>query len=373
MDTETWIAQFFMKEPLKVVLSNVVSSAEPYHKISIKPFQGGYQIEQFTATQAFHKNVDKAALIAYCMEQLGSHFRQFDGWTSDEEYHLRLSKKGKAMALIKPLNHQTAVKPAKKNKAILVEGTLIPPLVDMGIMDEHGTVYPTKRDKYRQINRYLEIIQDILEDETTLHVVDFGCGKSYLTFVVYYYLHELRGMDVTVTGVDRKADVIAFCQATAEKYGYNALNFVCGDIEDFQDTQVDMVISLHACDTASDYALFQAIQWQSKYILAVPCCQHEINQQLNKEPSGLLTRYGLIQERYASLLTDAMRANLCISQGYKTQILEFVDLTHTPKNVLLRAVRKPLSEATKTEALRQVRQACDEQHLRPTLMNLLNV
>ena len=198
-------------------------------------------------------------------------------------------------------------------------------------------------DKYRQINRFLEFIRDVLPDLPSgreITVVDFGCGKSYLTFAVYYYLNRLLGLDVRMIGLDLKADVIRECSRLAEKYGYEKLTFCVGDIASYQGASaVDMVMTLHACDTATDYALEKAVRWGARVILSVPCCQHELNRQIACEPLGPVLKYGLLKERMAALLTDGLRAGRLECEGYAVQILEFIDMEHTPKNILIRAVK----------------------------------
>ncbi|MBQ9445392.1 MAG: SAM-dependent methyltransferase, partial [Victivallales bacterium] len=258
---------------------------------------------------------------------------------------------------------------------ILPEGEIVPPLVDMGIFTPDGKVVPSRYDKYKQINRFLEMMDDTLggiAEGEELHVVDFGCGKSYLTFILYHYLYKVKGIHAVVTGVDLKADVIADCNRAAKKYGYDGLSFVTGDIAAFQpDDVVDVVVSLHACDTATDYALYNAVAWNAKHIFSVPCCQHELNKQMTSGRFSILTRYGIIQERFAAMATDAIRANLLTAVGYKTQMLEFVDLAHTPKNLLLRGSKCDLPENHCRQALQEAKDLMDEFSFKPTLFRLL--
>ena len=210
-------------------------------------------------------------------------------------------------------------------------------------MTESGKIIRTRYDKYRQINRFLEFIEDILPElptDRTVHIIDFGCGKSYLTFAMYYYLKVLKHYDIRITGLDLKQKVIEDCQALADRYGYDGLQFLCGDIADYNGTdEVDMVVTLHACDTATDYALYKAVKWHASVILSVPCCQHELNRKMQCETLSGAFQYGLIKERTAALMTDAMRGQLLEMKGYKTQLLEFIDMEHTPKNILIRGVK----------------------------------
>ena len=220
-------------------------------------------------------------------------------------------------------------------------------------MTEDGKIVRTKTDKFRQINRFLEFVEDILprlERDRELTILDFGCGKSYLTFAMYHYLHELRGYDIRIIGLDLKKDVIDHCGKLAEKYGYDKLTFLVGDIADYDGVdRVDMVVTLHACDTATDYALAKAVGWGAEVILSVPCCQHELNARFadgggEKEGECMtdlapVMDYGLLRERFAALATDGLRAKYLEREGYETQVLEFIDMEHTPKNILIRAVK----------------------------------
>ena len=321
-----------------------------YEKTVISRIDGKYQCEQYTVTQVFHRNLREEELAAYLQEQIGPGFTQVHAWDETWEYALRISKKGKL------LYNRTRTRKAppvrmthnRKKQYLLEEGTVIPPLVDMGVFTSEGKIVRSHYDKYRQINRFVEILEDELKrlDLTkTLRILDFGCGKSYLTFIVYYYLVCVRKLKVDMTGLDLKEDVIRNCNAAAARYGYEGLHFVLGNINGYScDTPVDIVMTLHACDTATDYALYNALQWQAGLILSVPCCQHELNRQIQTDNFSAMTRYGIIKERMAALMTDAIRANLLICAGYDTSVLEFVDLSHTPKNLLIRAVKTNVSE-----------------------------
>ena len=233
-------------------------------------------------------------------------------------------------------------------KYILEEGTAVPFLVDLGVQTLEGRIVHARYDKFKQINRYLEFIEDILpslKKEEPVHIIDFGCGKSYLTFALYYYFHELKGMEVCITGLDLKKDVIEKCNLLSQQYGYRNLHFYQGDISTFQGVEkVDMVVTLHACDTATDYAIKKAVDWNAKVIFTVPCCQHEVNGQITNEVMEPILKYGLLKERMAALITDGIRANLLEEAGYNTQVLEFIDMEHTPKNILIRAVKRRAAE-----------------------------
>ena len=289
---------------------------------------------------------------------------------------MKISKKGKVhLGKKKSDNVKLANKEHNKEKNyILKEGMIIEPLIDLGIFTKEGKVVNSKYDKYKQINRFVEIIDDEIKnnDFKELTILDFGCGKSYLTFVLYYYFVEIKKINVKMIGLDLKEDVIKKCNDIAKKYNYENLHFELGDINGFKyNNKVDMVITLHACDTATDYALYNAIKWNSKMIFSVPCCQHEFNSQIKTESLSILTKYGIVQERVSALMTDSVRANLLECVGYKTQLLEFIDISHSPKNILIRASKANISKDKKEKALTEVNDLMNQFNLNPTLFNLL--
>ena len=365
-------------------------------KVKIRPLelkgQLVFQFESFTAKQAFHKNLDRDAAVQELSGCAGE-FRQMQIETADAEYTVLISKKGKATIKRKQRREKAQAADLSHNRRkryILEEGKFVPFLHDLGVMAEDGKIVRSRTDKFRQINRFLEFIEDILpqlDRDRELTILDFGCGKSYLTFAMYYYLHELKGYDIRIVGLDLKEDVIRHCSRLAEQYGYDKLTFLTGDIADYDGVdQVDMVVTLHACDTATDYALAKAVGWNAKVILSVPCCQHELNAQFSASGGsgdGLLAPvmdYGLLRERFAALVTDGLRAKYLERAGYETQVLEFIDMEHTPKNILLRAVKRNGDKIKNTAAeSAAVRRAADdivkcEQFLQasPTLGRLLS-
>ena len=306
-------------------------------------------------------------------------FRQMQIETVTENISVLTSKKGKVT--IQRKKRQTPGKAAdlshnRKKKYILEEGVYVPFLKDLGVMTEEGKVIASKMDKFRQINRFLEFIRDILPEldrDRELTILDFGCGKSYLTFAMYYYLHELKNYDIQIIGLDLKKDVIEHCSSLGRKYGYEKLKFLQGDIADYDGVDsVDMVVTLHACDTATDYALAKAVGWNAKVILSVPCCQHELNAQTTPGTGGgslePVMDYGLLKERFAALVTDGLRAKYLERCGYETQILEFIDMEHTPKNILIRAVNKGENS---TKAAEEIKQCEEFLHVKPALGVLL--
>ncbi|MBR6553509.1 MAG: SAM-dependent methyltransferase [Clostridia bacterium] len=363
----------------KFTVSNPVSKTSLYKKITAEKKQNGFQIAKYTEKQVFHENVSAADLADALTLLAEGKFRQINGFAPKGEHILLISKKGACKYSVK--QSATAVKQTethnRKKEYLLPEGEIIPPLVDMGIFTAEGKVVASMYRKYKQINRFLEMIDDELREKTpeTLNVIDFGCGKSYLTFILYYYLTQVRGIHAEIIGLDLKADVIEKCNAAAKKYGYEGLRFELGDINGYTAPfDVDMVVTLHACDTATDHALFNALSWGAKMIFSVPCCQHELNGQLAPKELTLLSRYGIVGERFCALATDAIRANLLEYCGYKTQLLEFIELDHTPKNVLIRAVKRPITpKAVKERSLAEVKQAMDAFGFEPTLYRLLGL
>ncbi|MEG0542561.1 MAG: SAM-dependent methyltransferase [Angelakisella sp.] len=362
----------------RLVLSKPRSKTILYKKTVISKKAGGYQIEQFTEKQAFHRNIAEGELFDFCLTAMTESYLQLNGWDSGYEHMLLISRSGKVTATKRKLDTASAptvtTEHNRRKNYILQEGVVIPPLVDMGVLTREGKVIQAMYDKWKQINKFIEIVDDAIKDKApkSLNIIDFGCGKSYLTFVLYYYFTEVKGITVQMVGLDLKAEVIYKCNDTAARYGYKGLTFELGDINGYRcDFPVDMVITLHACDTATDYALYNAVQWKADMIFSVPCCQHELGGQMESDGLSILTRYGIIKERAAALFTDAIRGNLLEANGYRTQLLEFVDLSHTPKNILIRAVRKPVSAAQRTKALAEVESLMAEFHLEPTLYKLL--
>lgn len=366
----------FSDQIKKVILSNQKTKESSYRKIAIEWKGSFYQVEKLTEKQAFHENVELDRISIYSEECLKKGFGQMSAWSDTAEYNIKITKKGKVLFQKRKTGApvKISVEHNRKKKYLLEEGTVIPPLVDMGIFTKEGKIVRTMYDKFRQINKFVEFIDEAVNKSglDKIHIIDFGCGKSYLTFVVYYYLVFVKGIEVEMVGLDLKAEVIVKCNEAARKYGYNQLKFAVGDINGYKtEMPVDMVISLHACDTATDYALFNAIQWNAKMIISVPCCQHELCGQMDSEEIGILQRYGIVKERTAALMTDAIRGNLLEYCGYKTQLMEFVDLTHTPKNILIRAVKANITQQHKQVMLDEVEKLCKCFQLNPTLLRLL--
>lgn len=382
----------------KIIISKPGTKSEEYKKIVAELKKDYFQFAKYTEKQVFHENVKEENLSERLCEIVDGHYYRVNAWSEDIEYMIMISKKGSpafkklkikkgGMDMMTPADSENLhvsdedlpkreiqLSHNRKKNYILQEGTIILPLVDMGVFTKEGKVVSSMYDKFKQINRFIEIIDDSVKNlkNKSLNIIDFGCGKSYLTFVVYYYLTEIRGMEANIIGLDLKADVIRKCNEAAEKYGYTGLKFEIGDVNGYKAPfDVDMVITLHACDTATDYALYNAVQWRAKMIFSVPCCQHELNKQIKPENLTILSDYGIIKERFSALATDAIRGKLLEYCGYKIHLLEFIDLEHTPKNILIRGVWRPMvPQAVKTKALEEVDALCKEFGFEPTLYKL---
>ncbi|MFV0364505.1 MAG: class I SAM-dependent methyltransferase [Suipraeoptans sp.] len=343
-------------------------------KIKIRPIlikhQVKFQVETFKDNQAFHNNYNEEEAIEYIMQCI-LRYRQVNIAAASYECLILISKKGKVtIKKTNKHNEKNTLEHNRSKKYILEEGIAIPFLIDLGVMNDKGIVLKDKFHKYRQINRFLEFIRDVLPalpKDRELTIVDFGCGKSYLTFAIYYYLVVKNNYKVNMIGLDLKEEVIKNCSNLANKYGYEKLKFHIGDIKDFKGfNKVDMVVTLHACDTATDYALEKAVDWDARVILSVPCCQHEVNSQINNELLKPIFKYGLIKERMSSLITDALRAEYLESVGYDSQILEFIEMEHTPKNILIRATK-----GSTTNNLNQIKEIENFLKIEPTIGKLL--
>lgn len=346
-------------------------------KVRVRPImkQGEllFQLESFRGNQAFHENLSAEETCEKILAYMQS-MKQMQMETRVYNYTILVSKKGK-VTIKRKLQRgewkQVDLTHNRKKHYILEEGKEVPFLRDLGVVTAEGKIVHSKFDKFRQINRFLDFVEDVLPElpkDREVTILDFGCGKSYLTFAMYYYLHELHNYDVRMIGLDLKSDVIRHCNELSEKYGYKKLKFLEGNIADYTGaSEVDMVVTLHACDTATDFALEKAVGWNAKVILSVPCCQHELNRQIACETLKPVLKYGLLKERFAALLTDGLRAEYLESVGYDVQILEFIDMEHTPKNLLIRAVKSGKDPKNKDD----IRKCEEFLHVHPTLGTLL--
>ena len=350
----------------KAVFSQPVSK-DGAQKVELRPLllkgERHYQAESFQDKKVFHRNFTESGLLAWAEENLEGRFRQvlLIGETESRQYILRrdggYKKTGGSGVLPRPGGVQSH---NREKDYILREGENIPALVDLGVFTKDFRIVRAKYDKFRQINRFVELVDQGVRDEKAerVRILDFGCGKSYLTFILYYYFAVRRGMETEIIGYDLKEDVVARCNEIAARYGYTGLRFEAADVtrDRLTDAEIDMVVTLHACDTATDYALAYAIRRGVKHIFSVPCCQHEINLSIHRGGElDLLLEHGIIRERVCALLTDAVRAAVLEDAGYETDVIEFVDFEHSPKNLMLRAEytgRRKSGSRERAEALR---------------------
>lgn len=388
-EIEKELNNVLVDEPERIIISNKKEKDFLYNKVDAKAItlkgKKVYQFSAYTDKQVFQSNVDGSELLEKITKYFPESHKQLNLFFEDGEVSLKLSKSGK---LLKNVNRKANKKSKqievgnteknnthnRKKNYILQEGMVIPPLIDMGVFTKEGKVVSSMYDKFKQINRFIEMVDDVLKDYKgeEINIIDFGCGKSYLTFIIYYYLVELKGKKANIVGLDLKEDVIKKCNTTAKKYGYDTLKFELGDINGYKaDMRVDMVVTLHACDTATDYALYNAVNWGATYILSVPCCQHEVNKFITSGVLAPMMKYGIIKERTAALATDALRGTMLEYRGYKTQLLEFVDLAHSPKNILIRAVKSNISKEKKNRSLQEAKDMCGFFGTEPTIYKLL--
>lgn len=367
---------------LQMVLSGQRTKEAPV-KVKVRPLMQKdtlvFQASLWDGKKEFHKNYKKEEMIQAVLCWMSRDLKQLQMDTTEHMSAVLVSKKGKVTIKKKYREmkcQKISLQHNRTKRYLLPEGVPVPFLVKLGVMTPEGKVVKAKYDKFRQINRFLEFIADIcpvLAKDRELTILDFGCGKSYLTFAMYHYLHEIRGYDLQIIGLDLKEDVIAHCAALAEEFGYDKLHFLTGDIADYEGvSQVDLVVTLHACDTATDHALAKAVEWNAQAILSVPCCQHELNGQIKNELLQPILKYGLLKERMAALVTDGLRASILETMGYQVQVLEFIDMEHTPKNILIRAVKqKTLTYGKRPETSQELKNCMEALQVRPTLERLL--
>ena len=383
----------------KIIISNPANKSEEYQKLVIEQKKDFCQISKYTKKQVFHENVKKEKLADRCAKLVSGHYRQVNAMTADAEHIILISKDGRCNYKVKRLAAEAIKAGAgrlnntgsaaadnghnRKKNYILSEGMNIEPIVDMGVFTKDGRVVNSMYDKYKQINRFVEILNDEISNLKVrkLNVIDFGCGKSYLTFVVYYYLTEVMGLEVNMIGLDLKADVIDKCNKAAQKYHYDKLRFELGDINGYKAPfDVDMVITLHACDTATDYALYNAVQWKAKMIFSVPCCQHELFSQIKEPVNDSYLQYGILKDKFTEILTDGLRGLKLESAGYQVNMIEFTSLEHTARNVMIKAVlpdpaaltekQRQKQEAAKEKASQEYEALKNMYHVHPTIDQL---
>ena len=358
---------------IRLVLGNKRKKSVPYGKVVIRPFAGRdgvlYQAEYVYENKVLHENLDPEELLEQIAFLMENSFKQANFFTADADYQVLAAKPAKPRIIRKdPTMERQGLSHNQIKKYVIPDGEPVDFLVRLGVMNESGKVHAKYYGKFRQINRFLEITRDVLDalpEARTIRIIDFGCGKAYLTFGLYYYLKKQLGRDVQIIGLDLKEDVIRFCSNVAEDLGYEGLQFQIGDIAEYQGTEADMVVTLHACDTATDYALLNAKKWGASVILSVPCCQHELFRQLKNPLHEPMLRQGILKDRFCAILTDTFRQLKLEEWGYDVSMIEFTSLEHTAKNIMIRAVRtgKP-----KEKAPEQIRELKEYWHVDPTIV-----
>lgn len=382
MKIEELLNTYINEQLHRIILSNARDKSGP-SKVRIRPvLMKGELMFQSTETHGpkeIHKNYNKQEIVSYICARMEHDFGQLQLEAETATGSVLVSKKGTVTVKCKKKEAEPTKAPKislehnRRKRYILEADRPIPFLVDLGVMTQAGKIVHSKYDKFRQMNRYLEFIEDILPrlpKDREVTIIDFGCGKSYLTFAMYYYLREQKHYDVNIIGLDLKTDVIRHCNELAVRYGFEKLHFYQGDIASYEGvSHVDMVVTLHACDTATDYALAKAVGWGAQVILSVPCCQHEVNKQIKNDVLAPVLQYGILKERISALITDGLRAGMLEEMGYKTDVLEFIDMEHTPKNLLIRAVKK--GEKTPSAPSAELRACMDALGVSATLEQLL--
>ncbi|ONI45263.1 SAM-dependent methyltransferase [Candidatus Epulonipiscium fishelsonii] len=374
-ETITLLENLFCTQTLINAVFSNPRKKEAVNKIIAKPLKINntllFQFEVFKNNKALHYNIPIEGLSQFISDNCVD-FKQVQIFSLKFDYQILINKKGtEIMKKNPPTKKLTSLDHNKMKNYILNEDTSKEFLIELGIMSKDGQIKPSKYNKYKQINKYLETISSVITDlnQNFYSIVDLGSGKSYLTFAVYHYITNICGKETKIIGVDLKTDVIEFCNELAKKLNYNNLEFIAGDINNFDMENVDIVISLHACNTATDAVLFKAIKWQSKAILAVPCCHNECYTQIKNELLFPILQYGILKEKIASFITDGLRAKLLECIGYNVVVSEFIDMEHTPKNILIKAMSNEFSFNPKI--YKEYTQLSNFLELNLTLENLL--
>lgn len=374
-------------KPVKLIFSAKRRKSLSYSKVTVRPIalsgEVAYQAEYIFDNKVTHTNVDAAVTPDFCVNLMEKDFKQANVFTADHDIQVLAAKTEKPRITTKTAssNHiglSGSLSHNREKNYIIPDGTPCDFLIRLGVMDSNGKVVQKHYSKFRQINRFLEIIDDVfpyLAPEKASHkpikIIDFGCGKAYLTFAIYHYLKLMKGLDVEITGLDLKTDVINFCNKVASDLGYCGLRFLRGDIADYKNDHADMVVTLYACDTATDYALINAVSWNTKVILSVPCCQHELFKQIKNDLHQPMLKHGILKDRLTEYLTDGLRGLKLESRGYDVSMIEFTSLEHTARNIMIKAIKKfdPAGpRAAKAQA--QYDAPCDFYHVKPTIGKL---
>lgn len=362
---------------IKMIFSGLRKKTTPHQRIEIRPLllQGQlcYQIEYQYPKKVTHENVSKEQCLKLCENFLAEQYKQANLFCVEGDYQILAAKPDKPKIIKKPASKtQPSLNHNYEKQYILPDNVPCDFLIRLGVMDPSGQVIQKHYAKFRQINRFLEIVSDVLEylpnKQEPLRIVDFGCGKAYLTFALYHYLKLKLGKNVEIIGLDLKTDVIDFCNRVAKDLNYEELQFLKGDIAEYtEESKADMVVTLHACDTATDYALIKAVGWDASVLLSVPCCQHELFHQISNNLHAPILKHGILNERFSSILTDGLRGLKLESKGYEVSMIEFTSLEHTAKNIMIRAVKTGKPRNT---ALEEYQQLKEYWHVNPTIDQL---
>lgn len=360
---------------ISMVISKPRRKSHPINKIAIRPVSINsklmYQAEYHYPNKVTHLNFDIEEFTDFILSEVTTNFKQINIFTTENDIQILANKTDKAKIIkSKPTKKAINIEHKRKKQYIIADNTPCDFLIKLGVMDETGKVYQKHYSKFRQINRFLEIVSDCMPyfKKENIKIIDFGCGKSYLTFALYYYLKKQLNIDVEIVGLDLKENVINLCNKIAQELNYEGLKFQLGDIADYQDTGCDMVVTLHACDTATDYALINAVKWNTKVILSVPCCQHELFKQIDSPINNPMLKHGIIKDKFTELLTDALRGLKLESVGYDVSMIEFTSLEHTSKNIMIKGIlNKNASTDYKTKALNEYQLLKKEYDVKPTI------
>lgn len=374
--TQTLCSCFDNGKLIKIIFAGKRKKSIEYNKITLRPVtikgEYMYQAEYHYDKKVTHQNIPYYEGVDFACDIIENDFKQVNILTENEDIQILSAKTDKPKITRQPARRKAGdLSHDKKKQYIIEDGVPCDFLIQLGVMSPEGNVFKKHYSKFRQINRYLEIADDsfdALPKEGRLRIIDFGCGKSYLTFALYYYLKLVRGRDVEIIGLDLKEDVIKFCNETAKKLMYDELTFLTGDIADFQSTGADMVVTLHACDTATDFALINAVKWHSKVILSVPCCQHELFSQIKSDINEPMLKHGIIKDKFTELLTNSLRGLKLEAAGYNVNMIEFTSLEHTSKNVMIKAVFSDKQNlAAKEKASQEYEALKNFYNVRPTI------
>lgn len=371
---------FREERPIKAVFSGRRRKSLQYTKVTIRPVMASgslcYQAEYSFEKKVTHKNLPAGEAADFCVALIKEDFKQANVFTDRSDIQILASKAEKPRITRRPSSIGGADLSHNRTKKYLIpDGVPCDFLMRLGVMDHSGKVIQRHYAKFRQINRYLEIVDDALpylenSEERPLRIIDFGCGKAYLTFAIYHYLSIVKGMEVQIIGLDLKEDVISFCNGVAKDLGYEGLEFMIGDIADYTSDSADMVVTLHACDTATDYALINAVKWNTAVILSVPCCQHELFSQIKNNIHQPMLKHGILKDRLTEYLTDGLRGLKLESCGYDVSMIEFTGLEHTSRNIMIKAVKKKgryKGDAKSKKAQSQYEQLRDFYQVKPTI------